>query len=119
MRHAAVKAVGVMLFATVCLAQPADVRQFEQQRAEAERTGTGLDRFYAADYWGIRRDGVKTDLNTLLTEKADPGFAVTDLNVRAYGDAAVAVGTQRVEAGLAVRFLRVWVKQAGEWKLVA
>jgi ketosteroid isomerase-like protein len=39
--------------------------------------------------------------------------------VRSYGDAAVALGTQRVENGHAVRFLRVWVKQDGEWKLVA
>jgi hypothetical protein len=118
MRRAGFKAVGVLVLGGLCLAQANDIRQLEQQRAEAERTGTGLDRFYAADYWGISRAGAKTDLKAVLAEKPDAKFAVTELDVRTYDNGTIAIGIQRGD-GPAVRFLRVWVKQSDVWRLVA
>ena len=113
------KAAGVVLLGLIWLAPADDIRQIEQQRAEAARAGTGLDRFYAPDYWGITRAGAKTDLRAALAEKPDPKFALTDIDVRAYDNSAVTVGIQRAGDGLAVRFLRVWVGQSDTWKLVA
>ncbi len=113
------QAVGAVVLGAVCLAQENDIRQLEQQRAEAARAATSLDRFYAADYWGITRAGAKTDLKTVLSEKPDPRFSVTDMDVRTYDNGAIAIGIQRVGDGQAVRFLRVWVKQSDVWKVVA
>ena len=109
----------VLLLVGGLLAQVNDVQQLEQQRADAERTGTGLDRFYSTDCWGITRAGAKVDLKAVLAEKADPKFAVTDVDVRPHSNAAVAVGVQRAGDGAALRFLRVWVNQSDVWKLVA
>src|SRR5262245_61764425 len=119
MRHAAATAVGVFVSGIIGLAQANDIRQVEQQRADAERTGSGLDRFYSADCWGITRAGAKSDLRAVLAEKPDAKFSVADVDVRAYGEAALAFGVQRGGDGAAVRFLRVWVKQSDAWKLVA
>jgi len=119
MRPAAATAVGAFVAAVVCLAQGDDIRALEQERAVAVRAGSGLERFYAPDYFGFTRAGVKSDAKAALAVKPDPSYVLNDVDVRIYGNGAVAVGTHRVGDGSAVRFLRLWVKQSDVWRLVA
>jgi hypothetical protein len=121
MKQIAQSVFSVVMMVGICVAQMPDIRQLELQRAEAVRTGKGLERFYASDYMGINRSGGVTDLKTVAALKADPKYLVNDdIDVRVYGNGAITTGTQHVEdGGIVVRFLRVWVKQPDGWRLVA
>ena len=115
----AAAAAGVFVIGGLCLAQGDDIRMIEQALVGAVRAAAGLERFYAPEYAGIDRTGVKSDVKAALAIKPDPNYALNDFSLRTYGNSAVAVGTHRVEGGRAVRFLHVWVKQSDEWRLVA
>jgi ketosteroid isomerase-like protein len=109
----------VLVLGGLFLAQANDIRQLERQRADAVRAGVGLERFYAPDCFGINRAGDRSDLKAVLAVKADPTYVVSDIDVRTYANSAIAVGAQRVDGGVAMRFLRVWVTHPDGWKLVA
>jgi hypothetical protein len=104
----------------VCLAQVDEIRRLDQERIAALREGKARDRFYTSDYLGFTRYGIAQDLKGTLGQAADPKFTASDVNVRIYGTGAVMTGIQH-PGGIPddVRFLRVWVREAGSWKIAA
>ena len=139
--------IGLMLFATVSInfahthhakrKQKANVeqviRQLDHERIQAQIGAdvAVLNRLYADDFIGIGPSGAVRTKPQVLSDftSGDLKFQsiiTDDVRVRVYGDMAVETGTSTMigrDKGKIVprdnRFTRVWVKQAGRWRLVA
>ena len=90
-----------------------------------------LQTLWADDYLSTDQDGNTFSKAQDLANVSDPGtstasFALTDLKVHVYGDAAVVTGLNTIKATFkgkdssgAYRFTDVFVKQGGRWQVVA
>jgi len=105
--------------------------QAEVVQAQLKGDTGALDKFYADDATLIHSDGT---LSTKAQEIANikSGFvkyesiSVHELNIRTYGDTAVAIAKNSVKATISgkpyssdTRVTRIWVKQKGNWKIIA
>ena len=108
----------------------AELRRIEEARSRAIKAGDmkALDRIYADDFTGIIGNGRVLDKAQLfeIFKATDPRavFATDELRVRVYNDAAVMTGrlTAQKPDGTtlyASRFSHFFVKQHGEWRMVA
>ena len=109
------------------------IRKLDNERIQAQihADATALDRIYAADFIGVGPSGtVRTKPQVILDfTSGDLKFqsiTTDDVQVRVYGDTAVETGLSTMvgqDKGKTVprdtRFTRVWVKQQGQWRLVA
>src|SRR5262245_2254793 len=87
-----------LLLPLVVLAQPAveqELTRLEEERIELFRTGKGdWAKFYVEDYIGIFDDGSVRDLAQTKAQKRDPAYAVSDVQLYLYGNAALMTGVQ-------------------------
>lgn len=114
------------------------VRALELRGAQVNVEGWSINEargFFAPDFVSIHPDGTVNRLDKVLAVFADgrsAGFArsfdITALEIRVYGcDAATVIGTAEVRARAApanapawrVRFLNVWRRDVGRWRLAA
>jgi ketosteroid isomerase-like protein len=109
------------------------IRKVDNERIQAQihADATALDRIYAADFIGVGPSGtMRTKPQVLLDfTSGDLKFqsiTTDEVQVRVYGDTAVETGLSTLigqDKGKTVprdtRFTRVWVKQQGQWRLVA
>ena len=110
-----------------------EIRQLDDQRIKAQigADKVALDRIYAPDFIGVGPSGtVRTKPQVLADftsgELKFQSITTDEVQVRVYRDAAVETGLSTMigqDKGKAVprdtRFTRVWVKQQGQWRLVA
>jgi ketosteroid isomerase-like protein len=139
--------IGLLLFATVSITfaqthragrkQQTSVeqviRQLDHERIQAQidANATVLNRLYADDFIGIGPSGAVRTKPQVLSDftSGDLKFQsiiTDDVRVRVYRDTALETGRSTMigqDKGKTVprdnRFTRVWVKQAGHWRLVA
>jgi ketosteroid isomerase-like protein/dienelactone hydrolase len=108
----------------------AQVRALEEKRQGAIRGGdrATLEALYADDFHGVTSAGFDVDKAAILRvlSRTDPStrFSTEELKVRAIGEAAVAEGRIVGRAGegrvlVDFRYLHVWAKRDGAWKIVA
>src|ERR1043165_8055568 len=109
------------------------IRKLDNERIQAQihADRTALDRIYAADFIGVGPSGtVRTKPQVLLDfTSGDLKFqsiTTDEVQVRVYGNTAVETGRSTMigqDKGRTVpretRFTRVWVKEQGQWQLVA
>jgi ketosteroid isomerase-like protein len=106
------------------------IKECEKQWAESVASGdtTGIERFIADDFIGVDPDGSHyTKAQTIAETKTAPTiFASNHLNavqVRFYGDAAVAQGSESWvrHDGKKGRFVwtDTWIRRNGQWQIVA
>src|SRR5437016_9141521 len=109
------------------------IRKLDNERIQAQihADATALDRIYAADFLGVGPSGtVRTKAQVLSDFTAGDlkfqSITTDEVQVRVYGNTAVETGLSTMvgqDKGKAVprdtRFTRVWVKQQGQWRLVA
>ena len=109
------------------------IEQLEQERTQALLTGDvgKLDTLYANDFFYNRAGGDSLTKAAFLAVFTSGDIKVRrsvreDVSIRLYGDTAVVTGIQHIEANLKgqdtkinLRYLHVWIKGSGGWKLVA
>jgi len=109
------------------------IRQLDGARIQAQidADAVALDRIYADDFVGIGPSGTVRTKPQVIADftSGDLKFqsiTTDDVRLRVYGDTAVETGRSTMigqDKGKAVprenRFTRVWIKQAGRWRLVA
>ena len=109
------------------------IRKLDNERIQAQihADATALDRIYAADFIGVGPSGtVRTKPQVILDfTSGDLKFqsiTTDEVQVRVYGNTAVETGRSTMigqDKGRTVpretRFTRVWVKEQGQWQLVA
>jgi uncharacterized protein (TIGR02246 family) len=109
------------------------IRKLDNERIQAQihADATALDRIYAADFIGVGPSGTVRTKPQVISDftSGDLKFqsiTTDDVQVRVYGDTAVETGLSTMigqDKGKTVprdtRFTRVWVKQQGQWRLVA
>lgn len=114
------------------------IRTLELRGARVNVEGWSIEEargFLAPDFVSIRPDGSVTRLDKVLAAFPDgrnAGFArsfdIAALEIRVYGcDAAIVIGTADIRARAAppdapawrVRFLNMWRRDAGRWRLTA
>jgi ketosteroid isomerase-like protein len=102
----------------------------ERQWAESVATGdtTVLERILADDFVGVDPKGPFYDKAKMIADTREaPKYFVSnranDINVRFYGDTAVAQGSETWErrSGERGRFVwtDTWVRRSGKWQMVA
>jgi ketosteroid isomerase-like protein len=109
------------------------IRKLDNERIQAQihADATALDRIYAADFIGVGASGRVRTKSQVISDftSGDLKFqsiTTDDVQVRVYGNTAVETGLSTMigqDKGQTVsrdtRFTRVWVKQQGQWRLVA
>jgi len=109
------------------------IRKVDNERIQAQihADATALDRIYAADFIGVGPSGRVRTKPQVISDftSGDLKFqsiTTDDVQVRVYGNTAVETGRSTMigqDKGKTVprdtRFTRVWVKQQGQWRLVA
>jgi len=109
------------------------IKKLDNERIQAQihADATALDRIYAADFIGVGPSGtVRTKPQVILDFTSGnlkfQSITTGQVQVRVYGDTAVETGLSTMvgqDKGKIVprdtRFTRVWVKQQGQWRLVA
>jgi uncharacterized protein (TIGR02246 family) len=109
------------------------IRRLDHERIQAQinADALALDRLYAADFLGVGPSGTvrtKTQVIADFTsgELKFQNITTDEVQVRVYGNTAVETGLSTMtgqDKGKSVprdtRFTRVWVKQEGQWRLVA
>jgi len=109
------------------------IEQLEQERTQALLTGDvgKLDTLYANDFFYNRAGGDSLTKAAFLAGFTSGEVKVRrsvreEVSIRLYGDTAVVTGIQHIEANLKgqdtkinLRYLHVWIKGSGGWKLVA
>ena len=110
-----------------------EIRKVDGERIQAQvhADAVALDRIYADDFIGIGPSGTRRTKKDVLADFTSgslkfQSITTDDVEIRVYGDAAVETGLSTMkgqDAGKVVpeknRFTRVWIKQAGRWRLVA
>ena len=102
--------------------QAVEARVQEFRAALSKADEATLAPLYADDYTITTADGsAQTKAERVAWVKANAARLSTlefqDLKTRVYGDTAVVTG--RATGGVNSRFIQVWVKQGGTWRLVA
>jgi uncharacterized protein (TIGR02246 family) len=109
------------------------IRQLDHERIQAQihADAKALDRLYSGDFIGVGPSGrVRTKAQVIADftsgELKFQSITTDEVQVRVYGDTAVETGLSTMigqDKGKSVprdtRFTRVWVKQEGNWRLVA
>src|SRR5688572_20141493 len=109
------------------------IRQLDHERIQAQigANAVALDRIYAADFIGIGPSGTVRTKPKVLSDFTSgslkfQSIITEDVLVRVYGNTAVETGRSTMigqDKGKAVprdnRFTRVWIKEAGRWRLVS
>lgn len=111
------------------------IRDLEKQSLEAAERATGhafAERYLADDFFFTDPMGrIMTKAQILARPKSTPGkgtmMEVDDQQVRVYGDTALVTGrvtftsadSPKPDSRPAARYTRVWVRQGGNWQLVA
>jgi uncharacterized protein (TIGR02246 family) len=109
------------------------IRQLDDERIQAQihADAAALDRLYADDFIGIGPSGTVRTKPQVLSDFTSgelkfQSITTDDVRVRVYGNTAVETGRSTMvgnDKGKTVprdnRFTRVWVKQRGNWRLVA
>lgn len=114
-----------------------EIRRLEQAGAASNVTGLALEdaeRLFAPGYVSVAPDGSVSQRDKVMTAFAGgrsvpwaQRFDVTELDVKVYCDAAIAVGLSEVEAKTSTgeirnahfRWLNVWTRSAQGWRLSA
>jgi len=110
-----------------------EVEQAEQKRSQALLNGdvAALDALYADEFFYNQASGNSVAKSAYLPQFASGDIKVRKLvregaKVRVYGDTAVVTAMQHIDVTLKgedrtvhLRYLHVWVKTGGAWKLVA
>lgn len=111
----------------------AAIRKLDDERIQAQihADKAALDRIYAPDFIGIGPSGTVRTKPQVLADFTShdlvfQSITTDDVRIRVYGNTAVETGRSTMigeDKGKTVprdnRFTRVWVKQQGEWRLVA
>jgi len=109
------------------------IRKLDNERIQAQihADAAALERIYADDFIGVGPSGTVRTKPQVIADftSGDLKFqsiTTDDVQVRVYGNAAVETGRSTMEGqdkGKTVprdtRFTRVWIKQQGQWRLVA
>jgi uncharacterized protein (TIGR02246 family) len=109
------------------------IRKVDNERIQAQihADATALDRIYAADFIGVGPSGTVRTKPQVISDFTSgslkfQSITTDEVQVRVYGDTAVETGLSTMigqDKGKTVprdtRFTRVWVKQQGQWRLVA
>ena len=109
------------------------IRKLDSERIQAQiqADATALDRIYAADFIGVGPSGTVRTKPQVISDFTSgslnfQSITTDDVQVRVYGDTAVETGLSTMigqDKGKTVpretRFTRVWIKQQGQWRLVA
>ena len=109
------------------------IRKLDNERIQAQihADAAALGRLYADDFIGVGPSGTVRTKPQVIADftSGDLKFqsiTTDDVQVRVYGNAAVETGRSTMEGqdkGKTVprdtRFTRVWIKQQGQWRLVA
>ena len=109
------------------------IEQLEQQRSQAIINGdmATLDAMYASEWFYNRAGGDSLSKAAYFAFLTSGDVKVRkavreDVTIRVYGDTAVVTGVQHIDVNLKgedrkvdLRYLHVWVKGSGGWKLVA
>src|SRR5436190_21529377 len=109
------------------------IKKLDNERIQAQihADATALDRIYAADFIGVGPSGrVRTKPQVISDFTSGDlkvqSITIDDVKVRVYGNTAVETGRSTMigeDKGQTVprdtRFIRVWVKEQGRWRLVA
>jgi uncharacterized protein (TIGR02246 family) len=109
------------------------IRQVDNERIQAQihADAAALERIYADDFIGIGPSGTVRHKPEVLSDFTSghlkfQSITTDEVQVRIYGDTAVETGLSTMvgqDEGKVVprdnRFTRVWVKQEGNWRLVA
>ena len=103
----------------------------ERIQAQVHADAAALERIYADDFIGVGPSGTVRTKPQVISDftSGDLRFqsiTTDDVQVRVYGNTAVETGRSTMigqDKGQTVprdtRFMRVWVKQQGRWRLVA
>lgn len=109
------------------------IRRLENERSQAIVRGdiATLERIYADDFSNVGSSGAVRNKAQLMADNKSGALKVEsqtldNVNVRAYGDAAIATGLatlKGLDKGKDIsgqfRFTRVYVKRNGQWQVVA
>ena len=109
------------------------IRQLDGERIQAQigADAAALDRIYADDFIGVGPSGTVRTKKQVISDFTSgtlkfQSITTDEVQVRVYENAAVETGLSTMngqDKGKAVprntRFTRVWVKQQGNWRLVA
>ena len=111
-----------LLFFVSLSAQSLSDTIIERERAKmrAERTAQGLSAFYLPTYAGVGQRGQPQTVipGSTFQTLADPKFVLEEpLTVYVYQSAAVVTGVQAPGGVRRARFVRVWVRDEGDWKI--
>ncbi len=110
-----------------------EIRRLENEQVDARlrRDFAALDRIWADEFvFTNSRGSVRSKAQVLADYQADSTlfdqYSIADLRIRIYGDAGVVTGRRQEKARIRgepraddVRFIRVYVKRNGQWKVVA
>ena len=92
----------------------------ERAKMHAERTAQGLSAFYLPTYAGVGQRGQPQTAvpGSTFQTLADPKFVLEEpLTVYVYQSAALVMGVQAPGGVFRARFVRVWVRDGGDWKI--
>jgi uncharacterized protein (TIGR02246 family) len=109
------------------------IRQVDKERIQAQISAdaVALDRIYADDFIGVGPSGTVRTKAQVISDFTSgslkfQSITTAEVQVRVYENTAVETGLSTMsgqDKGKAVprdtRFTRVWVKQQGQWRLVA
>ncbi len=109
------------------------IRKLDNERIQAQihADATALDRIYAADFIGVGPSGTVRTKPQVISDFTSgslkfQSITTDEVQVRVYGDTAVETGLSTMvgqdkdkTVPRDTRFTRVWVKQQGQWRLVA
>jgi len=110
-----------------------EIRKMDRERirAQVNADSVALDRIYAEDFIGIGPSGTRRTKKEVLSDFASgslkfQSITTDDVQIRVYGNAAVETGLSTLKGRDAEkvvpeenRFTRVWIKEGGQWRLVA
>src|ERR1041385_2726358 len=110
-----------------------EIKKVDRERIQAQvhADAVALDRIYADDFIGVGPSGTVRTKKDVLADFTSgtlkfQSITTDDVLVRVYGNAAVETGLSTMKGQDAQRvvpeenrFTRVWIKQRGQWRLVA
>jgi len=115
----------ILLVASPAFAQfvPADLQKARDQIGAVTQAGDaeGWSRMVTDDLYWVGPDGTvrsKAERMAAIKAGAFKGATLADEKIRVFGDVAIATAEYAADSGSG-RFIEVWVKQGGHWKLAA
>ncbi len=109
------------------------IRKLENDwvRALEKHDREGLNRILAREFSFIEPDGSVIDRDVYLAHRSSTAsdigsFEIADVKVRVFGDAALVTGIAKIRERrqgdryrFSLRWKEFWVKEAGDWKVLA